>query len=535
MSVDNNEPIILEGEEAQRRKDIRVNEPLKQIMDYLTTTDFNPWKNEHEEFIQKMQNEPYITYKELKNRLILEGQMVSFPEFKGVVAILIEKIFQTDILKYYQDDKGRSVILETLIHKLIAIMTKSRYYFPYVSTLYAIESMLILLDTYYRETSTESLPNFYHNFRYRSYLDYIVLTSNPENIVIPTFVSTGATFFVKIRCVPILVLGVAIEPTLADQYINSPLDFWAHDIQHARRQIQETSAYYDRYVKHRDYYSKRDPFNIVKKDDFYYKMSLFTQKTILPIIIPKKNDDEKTKAYKRIMKLIIFEVVHEKAWPITALAICRCIPLLYDVFPIETLTIIDDNGVKSIDTIDRRFNDPTTLSNLRGKLRHGFYDKVNNTIGIIVPEKYRTSQNISICAKIILTLLGCKCNPDMSLLLKLTKDPTNAGEFAQVTSIKTPDVPNDSYDITYSQEENDQLNKCDNLEPNNIIGITDVLSIPPIPSPEKLNEYINQDFSDDANKSVANDISAVQNYGGNKYGKTKKRSNNRRRKSKRRF
>jgi hypothetical protein len=495
------EPIITEGEDAQKRREIRVNKPLEKIKEYLTTTNFSSWKEEHLEFIKKIQNEPYNTYKELKDRLIIQGQMASFPEFKGVVAYLIEALFQSDIYIYYQGSQDKIVQLEVLMHKLIAIMTKSRYFFPYVSSLYTIESMLILLDSYYRDTSKEPLPNFYHNFRYRSYLDYIILGSNPENIVIPTYAPTGATFFIKIRCVPILMLGVTSEPTWADQYLNSPLDFWAHDVQHARRQIQETSAYYDRYVKHQAYYTKRDPFNIITQEQFYYNMNQFTQKFLIPIITIIKGDTEKIKSYKKIIKLIIFEVVHEKAWPVTSLAICRCIPLLYDLFPVESLTIVDENGKKYLDTVEQTFSDPTTLSNLRGKIRHGFYDQVDDINEAIVPETYRTSQNITICAKILLTLLGCKCNPDMSLLLKLTKDTTNAAEFSQATSIQSPDIPNDSYDTTYTQDEINKLNSCDNLLPSNIVTITDVLTIPVLP--ENLNDFMNQDFSNEPPTSAA--------------------------------
>ena len=266
-------------------------------------------------------------------------------------------------------------------------------------------------------------------------------------------------------------------------------------MQHARRQIQETSAYYDRYVKHQTYYTKRDPFNIITEDQFYYKMNEFTQNFLIPIIRIKKEDSEKIKGYKKMIKLIIFEVIHEKAWPITALAICRCIPLLYDIFPVESLIIVNENDNTYIDTSEDQFEDPTTLSNLRGKIRHNFYDKADDVNNIIIPEVYRTSQTIAICAKILLSLLGCKCNPDMSLLLKLTKDTKYADEFAETTSVKTPDIPNDSFDTTYTPDELNKLKSCDKLVPSNIVALSDTLNIPHLP--ENINKYIDGDFSND--------------------------------------
>ena len=489
--------IITEGEDAEARKEKRANVPLQKITEYLTKTDFTSWKKEHKDFIKKLGENPYNTYKELKNRLILNGQMASFPEFKGVIGTLVEALFQNEeIYKYYNSTNDKRAQLEIVMHKLIAILNRSRYFFPYASTIYTMESILILLDAYYRDTSTEDMPNYYHNFRYRTYLDYIVLEANPENIVMPTFTPTGASFFIKIRCVPILILGVATEPTWADQYLNSPLDFWAHDMQHARRQIQETLSYYDRYIKHQTYYDNRDPFNIITEDQFYFKMSKFTKEHILPIIKTTKQDSKQIKGYKNVIKLIIFEVVHEKAWPITALSICRCVPLQYDIFPIETLTISEENGQQHVDAYVDSFNDPTTLSNLRGKIRHGFYDRVDDLQNIIIPEEYRTSEIIAKCAKILLSLLGCDCSPDMKLLLKLTKDQKNASEFSQSTSIQIPDVPSDeNFDGEYTDNDLDKLTRCDKLIPSKIKAITDKMET--IPLPKNINEYFTRDFSEE--------------------------------------
>ncbi len=453
---------VLEGADAKERKVKRVNKPHEDIVRYLRTHDFSKWIKEHEDFIKHMQAEPYDTYISLKKRLHLDGNMASFPEFGGVVAYLIKAIFQNDkVYNYFQESEDRRVHLELVCHKLTAIMTDSRYIFPYTTTIYAIESLLILLETYYRNIN-KSLPNFYHNFRYRTYLDYITVTACPNNIVIPTFVSTGATFFVKIRCVPLLVLGVSDKPTHADQYLNSPIDFWAHDVQHARRQIQETESYFDRYVKHNAYYTKRDPFNILSIDMFYKHMHNFTKSVILPMIISSPGDSEEAKARSRMNKIIIFEVVHEKAWPITKKAICRCIPLQYDIFPIENLKY--NEGDDYIDVYTDTFNDPTTLSNIRGKLRHGFYDDVDTTYDVIVPKKYRTSKFIAECASNILKQLGCSYIPSDELLLKLTKDETNAGEFSQVSAINVPDVPSGQMPA-YTEQEIAELSAKDTCEP----------------------------------------------------------------------
>jgi outer membrane protein assembly factor BamA len=76
-------------------------------------------------------------------------------------------------------------------------------------------------------------------------------------------VEINVTDLIKLRCVPILIMGVVDKPIYADQYLNSPLDFWAHDIQHSKRQIQETERYFDSFIKHNQYYQRRTVFDII--------------------------------------------------------------------------------------------------------------------------------------------------------------------------------------------------------------------------------------------------------------------------------
>ena len=329
--------------------------------------------------------------------------------------------------------------------------------------------MLKIIDTFYRVKETKYTA-YYHNFRYRVYLTYLL--DNPDNdyLVMPVL-TIGATDIIKLRCVPILVLGITDEPIHADQYINTPLDFWAHDIQHARRQIQETERYYDTIVKHSKYYESRSPFDLISKQTFYKIMEKFTKEIILPMIalspLRKKGeleDDELTKINSlikdsneqaKLRKLLIFEIVHEKAWPITKFSICRNIKLGYDTFPIETMiTKCGDDKIDYIDeeimkmcpdlnfsTMDEEFEDPTTLSNTINKLRYGFYDDPDDPNSMIVNEKYRTSEELVKQAIYVLEQLECETITKEELI-NLTKNTKNAEEFLQYPKvIKTPDNP----------------------------------------------------------------------------------------------
>ena len=101
-------------------------------------------------------------------------------------------------------------------------------------------------------------------------------------------------------------------------------------------------------------------------------MEQYTKEIILPIIKINALDSREVRALKAIKKLIIFEVVHEKAWPITEKSLCRNIPLRYDEFPVENIKLNEETN--KISTFHYLFADPTTIGNVIGKIRSGFYD-----------------------------------------------------------------------------------------------------------------------------------------------------------------
>ena len=456
--------------DSEKRIKKRAAKPYDNAINYLKEVNCDKYIDEYKKFYKKMTLNPYNTYIELRERLDKNNSTASFPEFKGIIFYLIKKIYQDkEFNDFCKTDKTIDNFRKILVHEIISIMIKSRYLYPYRATLLLIEQMLKIIDTFYRVTDTKYTA-YYHNFRYRVYLTYLLDDSNNDYFVMPVL-SIGATDIIKLRCVPILILGITDEPIHADQYVNTPLDFWAHDIQHARRQIQETERYYDTIIKHLRYYESRSPFNLISKKEFYFMMEKFMKDKILPMIttcaLEKKgelSEDEFLKLNKaikdsneqaKLRKLLIFEIIHEKAWPITKFSICRNIKLGYDVFPIESIIMecedekidyIDENIMKTcpelnFTTIDEDFEDPTTLSNTINKLRHGFYDDPDDPNNMIVDEKYRTSDSLVKQAIYVLEQLGCE-PMSKEELMNLTKNTKNTEEFLQYPKvIKTADVP----------------------------------------------------------------------------------------------
>ena len=456
------EELIIDERDARVVK--RVLNPKQKIIEYFKTNDFNESIKKHGIFVKEMIKNPVDTYIKFKDRLQKDGADANFPEFAGVIGYLTKTLFQDETIVSFFDTPTYNVLIDQLVNKLVSIQIDGRFNYPYRATIYCIESMLELIDFYYRtiikyddsKPVNENIGPYYHIFRYRSYMTTFTDSEYgiPNNIIFPTCENIGATDLIKIRCVPILFMGVINKPIYIDQYLNSPLDFWAHDIQHSRRQIQETLRYYDDFIKHNQYYQRRTLFDIRTELDFYKYMETYTKTVILPIIEKKEGDSPEIIAYKSIMKLVVFEVVHEKAWPITKKSLCRNIPLRYDEFPVENIKLNEETN--SIATFHYLFSDPTTIGNVIGKIRSGFYDKTSDLKNYIVPVKFRTSQHVANASRQLLEEIKCEKIPSIEYMTALTTDRHAMQEMMDVKQIELPDVPEN--ETPYPVEEDNLYN-----------------------------------------------------------------------------
>ena len=381
----------------------RVVKPRENLINYFTNTNFTKILTEHNELVAKMINNPFRFYQTYNSKLRHDSN-IEFPELKGPMYYLIQKLYQdSSIVQLRKTDKTFDIMMKQTEQNIISVTCENGLNLPYKYTILVIEEMLKTLDCYYR--TQNDYADYYHNFRYRMYLTYLLEQSGKSGFIFPSSYNFSLTDLIKLRCVPIWILGITNKPLYIDQYTNTPLDFWAHDIQHNRRTLQETERYYDVFVKHKKYNSERSPFSIVTKDEFYKYMCELTFTKIIPIITPNENDSDEEIGIKSMCKLIIFEIVHEKAWPITIFSIIRNIKLGYDVYPIESLSI--DKNIKI--TYDA-FNDPTALANVHYKLLSGFYDDItinsNLQSDFIIDSKYRNSKYILEASRRIISIFS---------------------------------------------------------------------------------------------------------------------------------
>jgi hypothetical protein len=100
--------------------------------------------------------------------------------------------------------------------------------------------------------------------------------------------------------------------------------------------LQENERYFDLCFKHDGYCSERSPADFKTKEDFSKEQYRYLQ-SLLPLFDPKyqKGKSEYERSLAKMIKMLIFEVVHEKSWPLTKISLCRNLKLGFDVYPIE--------------------------------------------------------------------------------------------------------------------------------------------------------------------------------------------------------
>lgn len=201
-----------------------------------------------------------------------------------------------------------------------------------------------------------------------------LLAAIPDHIIMPTLVSLGATDILKLRGVPIGFIGVNTEIERVDGWPQTSYEFWMHDINHSRRMYQFAV----------EYASKLG----ISSQKFFEKSSQFIKDKLLPLFIPTKNDTEEMKKQKGVVKMVLFEIVHEDALAADPAVIKAAL-----LRPAGHRTPFEI--IKNGNTV-QYFMEPgaTTLAFVFRKLAHAFYDTPEERKDYIVNRDYRTRKLI---------------------------------------------------------------------------------------------------------------------------------------------
>lgn len=416
---------------------------------------------------------PIEAYVDFKTRLLKGGLNAPFPEFKPVVDFLVQELHS----EYFQKILANHTDLSFELNEVLTFLTHVNLSFdssgteaypyeipfekpfPYRPTIDAIESAIRLLDKLNRLAPDSKAVKLYHFDRYAYHRHSLV--SSHEVILIPTLKELSLVDFIRTRSVPIEFVGVISRTTRADGHQQSPLDFWYHDLNHARRLYA--------YILKRQ--KELGATTDVTKLQYYQQVDDFICNVIIPRIISIPDGaSEELRALHSIALLIVFEVVHETALTLEKSELVRDIlrengpqPFEYmvdrekharsggDIETLRTPTGNLESGAalrRSVanDTLEIKYIlDPTAvglLTNIYGKINHRYYDDGDTANEALVPASYRKPEYVIKATKLIFDALEFSDYPSDEKLMGLIFDRTGTKERSFAAPVNKESVEN---------------------------------------------------------------------------------------------
>lgn len=400
--------------------DDEYSDEVQKIIDLVSDRGFvGKRMSEHIKTVKKIIENPYEEYEKLNNRIQMYGKDVSFPEFEAIVLTLLKDIVETNTT----GNNYLSILKEQHLIKLASLLFRNRAFLPYRQTIITISDTLFFFDVLQRTCKENPNNNpFFHTRRYYYYQNMLL---NDDCILFPSVYGIGSTDLIKTRCVPIFFLGVSTKQLFVDEYVNTSVEFYFHDIQHARRMLFYNQHYYDTVYKHRNYEVSRSSYDTLDIKSMYKESADFTKYSIVPLLSIENQYHERLTAEENAIvkfhKMIIFEIVHEGAFFMAKDVILEKIIQKDCTTPVESIT----PGKKKFDypnIENTMYEDPPVLSNLMYKLQSSFYDSEGDRQDYIVPVKYRYSKYAVKSAQKIISWLRQDSEDFTELLEKLVND-----------------------------------------------------------------------------------------------------------------
>lgn len=385
------------------------------------------------EFKQALVANPLKFYFEFRARLLQFGQMASFPEFKYSVDFIMKELRSDEVQKAVIEHPALALELKEVRNFLFHCNLEFKKEdgidypydipyngpYPYRPTIEAIESAIRFFDKVCRLSKDSKAVKLYHFDRYCYHKHQLITDTN--NILLPLATDLSFTDFIRTRSVPINFIGVVSKTLRVDGHYQSPLDFWYHDMNHARRLYA--------YVKRRN--RGLDEREINK---LYYENNTFINEIVLPyfVEITNKMTDEEAEL-RKMCSIIVFEIMHETALNLDRESLIADLLRPNGPQPFEVMSDIDLEEIENLRTPTGNlqsgaannqkayfpnFSKPTRvnyfldktsiglLANIYSKLNHNYYDGSETIRDNVVKAEYRTPEFILRAVKYILATLN---------------------------------------------------------------------------------------------------------------------------------
>ncbi len=327
----------------------------------------------HHEWIRKTVTSPLDVYRGIRARFSQNNDRPDTPiiELLPVVDYVRSQMISPEVDETCRGNAALLIMRDQVLHKLHHVTIKNGPMCPYAPTLRVLFEAVGFFDLVWRtreNLSTHFQKNYW--YRYESLMSRI-----PEAIIIPTFDNISATDFLKVRGTAIYFVGLSTEPVYVDEFWQSPLEFLIHDLNHAWK-MQDMN---DRFLQaHPD----------MRSDEIMESSNRFIQDYLATIAV-QKSDAELQKEIKKLKKILLFEVGHEDGRPLLPSIITETLLEAegYE-FPDNVVRYSDDESQAYLER--RIIGGITTLSYVRHKLQHGFFDQTDSQNIQIVSPKFRS-------------------------------------------------------------------------------------------------------------------------------------------------
>lgn len=345
-------------------------QPIRAERQAVPSERFKFLLDEQKAWVKKITASPLDMYSEMHLRMKAGGVNVAFPELGSVVEYLrLHLISNEAVINQVNANPVIASFWKTALRYLDEVATSG---YPYIRTVEGIQRALEFLDVFHRANDSSRSPKLYHSDRY-DYYGHFLKAEAPDHIMIPTIVSLGATDILKARGVTIGFIGVNTDITWVDGFYQTPYEFWVHDINHSRRMWQffkETA--------------ERRGLSIL---EFAQVSNTLVREKLIPLITIRAGEDDTTKNLKRLLKVLLFEILHEDALAADVDVILNAIQR-----PPNLITPFEE--MKRNDVTYVMEPGATTLAYAFRKLAHDFYDMPGERMDNIVAEKFRTREGI---------------------------------------------------------------------------------------------------------------------------------------------
>jgi hypothetical protein len=225
---------------------------------------------------------------------------------------------------------------------------------PYVDSLDLMEFIVTLFDIDVRAKKVAAEPaesnlRFHHTEWWLYGLPHLQFVAPKEGFfLIPTTASIGTTDLIKWKALPFGIIQIPFDILYVDRYFQTPMEFFVHDYQHARRHWWETylNIYATQFDVTRDaafgppslYFEPSDSMLNFSRNDWLERVEDLIRNETTPIMVGlmkmikvqdfksaelrhlnvsnlPANAQEDERNIRRLVKFLIFEIHHEENEP----------------------------------------------------------------------------------------------------------------------------------------------------------------------------------------------------------------------------